>query len=293
MSTESTDLLRRGAQGPAPAGDQDRRPRRALRPEVLLQTLHLQRRSLAVWSLALVLLVAMYGAIWPSLRDQPILTDFMDRMPEVMRSLLADADMSTPVGYVQAEVLSITGPLLVILYAVSSGAGGIAGEEDRRRLDMLLANPVSRTRVVLEKAGAMTVGVLVLVTAIGLSLVVGGWLGGPEIPVGRVVAAMAHLSLLGLVFGALAAAVGGLTGNLAASRAVPAVVAVLAYAVNGLAPLVPWLEPLQDLSPFAQYTGARPLVLGFSPGDATVAVLTAAVLIAVSVVGFRRRDIGV
>jgi ABC-2 type transport system permease protein len=41
---------------------------------VLLQALYLQRLSLAVWSLALVLLVAMYVAIWPSLRDQPVIT---------------------------------------------------------------------------------------------------------------------------------------------------------------------------------------------------------------------------
>ncbi|HET8594862.1 MAG TPA: hypothetical protein VFM07_06415 [Intrasporangium sp.] len=39
--------------------------------DVLLKTLRDQRRSYAAWSLSVVLLVAMYVALWPSIRDQP------------------------------------------------------------------------------------------------------------------------------------------------------------------------------------------------------------------------------
>ena len=67
-------------------------------------------------------------------------------MPATLRSLFAatGADMSTPVGYIQIELMSFMGPLLVILYAVLAGSAAVAGEEDRHTLDLLLANPVSR-----------------------------------------------------------------------------------------------------------------------------------------------------
>ena len=111
--------------------------------EVFLKTLRDQRRSLVGWVVGIVLTILMYAAIWPSIKDQPSLSDFLDQMPEAFRSLFATsgADMSTPTGYIQIELMAITGPILVILYAVTQGTGAVAGEEDRRTLDLLLTNP--------------------------------------------------------------------------------------------------------------------------------------------------------
>jgi ABC-2 type transport system permease protein len=56
---------------------------------VLLKTLRDQARALFGWAVALVLIVAMYVAIWPSIRDQPSMNAFLDQMPETLRSLFA------------------------------------------------------------------------------------------------------------------------------------------------------------------------------------------------------------
>jgi ABC-2 type transport system permease protein len=261
--------------------------------DVARKTLFDQRRVLFAWAASLALLVAMYVAIWPSMRGQPSMSEFLDQMPEAMRSLFATtgADMSTPVGYLQVELLSFMGPLVLMLYTVTAGAGAIAGEEDRHTMDLLLASPVSRTRVVLHKLLAMCVGAFVL-GAVGVVALVGeGSLADMGLPLGNVAAAMLHMTLLALVFGALALAVGGLTGHGTLSRAIPAVVAVVAYVVNGLAPIVSWLEPVQRLSPFYQYVGHDPLRHGVSWPSVAVAVATIAVLAVVAVVGFRRRDV--
>jgi ABC-2 type transport system permease protein len=95
---------------------------------IFTKTLYDQRRGLLGWSVALVLLVAMYVAVWPSVRDQPSVSDFLDQMPEAFRSLFATsgADMSTPVGYVQIELLSFMGPIAMLIYAIGAGVGAIA-----------------------------------------------------------------------------------------------------------------------------------------------------------------------
>jgi ABC-2 type transport system permease protein len=260
---------------------------------VALKTLHDQRRSLAGWVVAIVLLVLMYAAIWPSIRDQPSMSDFLDQMPEAFRSLFATAgaDMSTAVGYVQIELMSFMGPTLLILYAVGQGSAAVAGEEDRHTLDLLLGAPVSRTRVVLEKAAAMAFGTILLAAATGVTLLLVGRLFDLDLPAGRTAAAMLHLGLLGLVFGALALAVGAATGSPGRSRGVAAAVAVLAYLVNGLGGLVDWLRPFQRLSPFYQYAAHDPLRTGVSWPAVVVAVVTVAVLVAVAVWGFGRRDV--
>lgn len=141
---------------------------------VAAKTLFDQRRALLGWILSLALLIAMYVAIWPSMRGQPSMSEFLDQMPEAMRSLFATtgADMSTPVGYLQVELLSFMGPLVLLLYTVTAGAGAVAGEEDRRTLDLLLATPVSRTRLVLHKLLAMIVGAVAL-GAVGVLALMG------------------------------------------------------------------------------------------------------------------------
>ncbi|HEX9033331.1 MAG TPA: ABC transporter permease subunit, partial [Streptosporangiaceae bacterium] len=258
-----------------------------------LKTLHDQRRALLAWSISLALLVAMYVSLWPSLRNQPSMSDFLNQMPKAMRSLFAasGADMSTPVGYVQVELLAFMGPLLLLIYCITAGATAIAGEEDRHTLDLLLSSPVSRTRVVLEKFGAMAAGAALLGAVTTVALIGEGRLAGMDLPAGRVTAAMVHMTLLGLVFGALALAIGAATGSPALSRAIPAVVAVVAYVVNGLAPVVSWLEPAQKFSPFYQYSGHDPLRHGLSWLAVLVAAATIGVLAALAVAAFRRRDV--
>lgn len=261
---------------------------------VLTKTLRDQARSLIGWSVSVALLVGMYVAFWPTVRDQPSMSDFLDQLPEAFRSLFASsgADMSTPTGYVQVELLSFMGPIAVILYAVGAGAGSIGGEEDRHTLDLLLSNPVSRTRVVLDKFLAMAAGTLLIAAVMGVALIVEGRFAELELDVGMVAATMLHLALLGVVFGTLAVALSASTGRAGISRGVPAVLVVVAYVVNGLAPLVDWLEGLQEFSPFYQYIGHDPLRQGVDAGSVVISTVSILVLLILAVVGFRRRDVG-
>jgi ABC-2 type transport system permease protein len=83
-----------------------------MRSTVLTKTLLDQARLLVAWAAALALLIGMYVALWPSIRDQPAMNAFLEQMPDAFRSLFAatGADMSTPVGYLKVELLSFMGP---------------------------------------------------------------------------------------------------------------------------------------------------------------------------------------
>jgi len=258
-----------------------------------LKSLRDQRRSYLGWCVSVLLLVAMYVSFWPSMRDQPSIGDFLDQMPEAMRNLfaMAGADMSTPVGFIKVEFLSFMGPILVLLYTILAGSGAVAGEEDRRTLDLLLSTPAPRWRVVLEKAAAMALGTLGLVVLLAAAILVMGAVVDMDLPASKVAVAMVHLGLLGLVFGALALAIGAATGRLGLSRGMPAFVAVVAYIVNGLGGFVDWMRPLQKWSPFYQYAGHDPLVNGLSWPSVAVALGTIVVLVGVAAWAFERRDI--
>lgn len=259
---------------------------------VLTKSLYEQWRSLLWWAVAIVVLVGLYVAIWPSVRNQPSMADFLDQMPEAFRSLFATtgADMSTPVGYIQVELMSFVAPITLLLYAIGRGVAGVAGEEESHTLELLLSSPVGRSRLVFEKFASMAIGVAFLAAVTGIALIAEGQLADMGLPTGNITAAMVHLALLALVFGAVALALSAATGRIGLSRGLPAAIAVAAYIVNGLAPVVDWLEPLQKFSPFYQYAGHDPLRNGIDLPSVSIALATCVVLVVLAALGFRRRD---
>jgi ABC-2 type transport system permease protein len=102
-----------------------------------------------------------------------------------------------------------------------------------------------------------------------------------------------QLALFGLCFGALAFAVGGATGRRSLTLGVSAGVAVLAYVANSLIPQIEGMAWVRDLSPFHWYLGGSPLVNGLQASDSLLMAGTAAVLVAIGVWRFDRRDIAV
>ena len=258
---------------------------------VFLKTFHDQRVSLLGWLAAIALIVLMYAAIWPSVRNQPSLNDYLDQLPEAFRSLFAatGADMSTPVGYIQIELMSFRVPSSSS--CMPSDRGRELWPARRNGAPWTSSSPCqSAGRVLLEKTAAMVVGTLGLAAATGATLVVEGRLFDMVIPVDKVGAAMLHLALLGLVFGALT----GDRGRDRQHRPEPRRArSGRCRGVHGpgLGPMVEWLRPVQEVSPFYQYIAHDPLRTGVSTSSATVAVATVVVLTAVAVWGFSRRDI--
>jgi ABC-2 type transport system permease protein len=261
---------------------------------VLRKSVRDQRRALFFWAVGLVGLIGMYVGIYPSMRGSTGYSDIIDKMPESLRALFVASgvgDVTTGPGFLYVELLSFMAPMLVLLYAVGAGSGAVAGEESRRTLDLLLASPVSRTRLVVEKVAAMVVGLGVLGVTLVVATIGLGALADMGLSSANVVATMAHLVMLGLVFGALALFVGCLTGRPALSRGVAAMVAVVTYLVNGFGLTVDWLRPLRPLSPFYQYLAHDPIRHGLAPGALAVALATAVVLVVAAAWVFERRDV--
>ena len=254
-----------------------------------------QRRALLAWATSLVLLVGMYAGFYPSLHGSSNYSDLIDQMPTALRDLFtggAGGDLSSGPGYIYMEVLSFMAPTLLLVYAIGVGAQAIAGEEERRTLELLLATPLTRSRLVIDKWFALAAGTVVLTAAMGVAVVGFGAATGMGLSTINVVAAMVHLALLAMVFGTCALLVGAATGRVALARGIPAGLAVVAYLVNGFGVSVSWLTPARRFSPFYQYVGHDPIRDGFSLFAVAVAAGTSIVLVAGAIRAIRRRDIG-
>lgn len=257
---------------------------------VFLKTLRDLRRGLLGWSIALVLLVAVMASLWPSIRDIPDLDELLASYPEAMRELFDVKAISNGAGFLNAELFSILLPALFIVFAVGRGAQLVAGEEEVGTLEVLLATPASRARVLLDKAAALALATTVL----GLVLFAATWASSAvvDMGVGAGSAAVGSLAmvLLGVEHGWLALAVGAATGRRGAAIAGAATVAVVGYVLYVLGELVDSVKPWQALSPFTHAVGSGPLGGGLQI-DFLWMALAAVVFLAAAVPVFDRRDV--
>jgi ABC-2 type transport system permease protein len=261
---------------------------------VLLKTMRDTSRSLMWWSLGLVGLVAMMVAVFPSVRGNLSLNKLVDDYPKALKAFITFGgaiDYTSAPGYLGSELFSFMVPLLLLVAAIGAGARAIAGEEEHGTLDLLLANPIPRSRLVIEKLAALAAELAVLALVLWSALAVGTRLAGMDVGLGNLGAASFDAALLAFVYGALAMLVGAATGRRGLAIALPSAAAVAAYLVNALAVLVAGLDPVRKASPFYHYAAGDPLRHGLSLGHTAVLVLVALALASLAPPALARRDL--
>ena len=260
---------------------------------VARKTLRDQRRALVGWTIGMAGLVLMYAAFYPSIKGNASqLNRYLESLPKAFKEMIGRAgDITSPAGYLQSEVFSIMAPLLLLIFAIGAGARATAGEEEAGTLDLLLATPIQRGRVVLEKFGAMVAAATGIGVVLWVALALAGPLAGLHVAFANLAAATISAVLLGIAFGSMALLIGCWRGHKGLSIAITVSLAVVTYLLDILAPLVERAKALQLLSPFYYYIGHNPLRDGFSVDHAFVLVAIAAVALVLALVAFDRRDL--
>ena len=120
-------------------------------------------RGAVALAVLLVLLVVFTLSIYPSIEASgSAIVDFIEQLPEQMQESFAVEAYTTIEGYLATEFYQFMWLLLVGLYLIYIGGGTIAGDVETGRIDLLLATPISRRRVVVEKFLALLVPILVV-----------------------------------------------------------------------------------------------------------------------------------
>ncbi|GIG62067.1 hypothetical protein Lfu02_64390 [Longispora fulva] len=257
---------------------------------VFTKTLWDARRSLIGWSVGTTLVALMYASFFPSLSGGAM-DDALKSLPEALKEGFHLDDLGSAAGYLGANTFGIVVPLLVLFFGASTGARAIAGDEESGQLDLLLAHPVSRTGLVLQRFGALAAG------STGIAVLVFGGLVAirstaqlTAVSVTNLAAQCLNLALLGIVFGALALCAGGIVGRRGLVFATTAAVGIVSYAANSFGPQLGFALA-QKASPFYYYLGGSPLKNGFQWGDAGILAAASVVLVGIGLWAFDRRDI--
>jgi ABC-2 type transport system permease protein len=198
---------------------------------------------------------------------------------------LSGGDITTNAGILSLFLVYF--PLLLTAFAVTQVNRWAADEEDGQ-LELLLATPQSRPRVILARFAALTTAVLIIASMLLVAVAWAAAASGLAVDGGRLVEAVLGMAPLALVV----AAVGYLLSGWLRTAAVTGVLSALlvaSYAMSFLAALVALPDAVLQLSIFQQY--GTPLVGGLRvPNTLGILAVTVAAL-ALATMRFARKDI--
>lgn len=263
---------------------------------IFTKTLRDMRRTLFWSALGLALMSLYMMTFFPSIEDSYAeLTEMFERMGPTITALTGgEMDISTVEGFLATKVFSLTYPLILIALGIAFGAGLVSGEEESGTLDVLLATPVARWRVVLGKFGALAAFIALVLAAMFIGLIAGGRIAGLEhMRTGRILLGVLNLAPLTLFFAALALALSCWRSGHGLALGVPVVLGAGGWLVHALAAVSDVPGWLQRLSPWYYYDGQRALLHGPRLGGMVLLLALAAALVIAAAWGLERRDVGV
>jgi len=267
--------------------------------QVLPLLFHQRWRSTAWWVVGVVATTLLVTLSYPSIAASAAAIDAYGRsLPlGLQRALGAAGGMASPAGYLDTKLFASTLPLLMSVLAIGTGTWVVAGSEGAGELELLLAGPLTRRRLVWGRAlGTAAVVAVVAGSSAGalqLTLAPAGLDTG--LAPGSTWLAAASTSAAALVFGALALAVGAATGRRGVAIGTAAAVLAGTWLLHGLVGTLALAGALRCVLPWTWASEGDPLSSGSSATwwweSLLLPLAVSAVLVAFGVAAFERRDL--
>lgn len=260
---------------------------------IFLKTLRDKQKTFLWWTIGILFLSIWYNIMYKTIEGVGL--SGMNKMmeSEFMQGFLGGVyDLSTPEGWLSTELLPLLGPIIFIVFGVSFASSEITGEEKEGTLNLLLSGPISRSRFFLQKFFAMTVDISGLGGVFWISNIIGTSAAGMKLSYLSLAEVSFSLVFLGLTFGSLVLALGGLTSKRGIGIGSASTIAVVSYLLNSMSQIVEELKPLRPASVFHYYDGAEVLKNGINFADIGILLGGILVLLTIGLYGFQYRDIG-
>ena len=261
---------------------------------IYLQTLYERRAFIIGWTIGLTAFAALMAVFFPAMRPENGMEALLESMPSAFQGLVGDmAALNSFDTYLATQLFDIRGSILIGIMAVILGVSLSTREEETGELRTLLAQPISRTRYLMEKWFAV-VSIIALTTIIGLT--VGIFLTAPFIedavlPLDGLLRTLAMTLLMMTTIGTVAFGVGFVTGKKSLATLVGTLVLALSFIIATFSAGVDWLKDIEFISLLSYFPAVDIMTTEIALRD--VAVLGGATLaiLLVSIFVFRIRDV--
>ena len=235
---------------------------------------------LAAWAGGVAIAGAVVGTLLPTV-DEYLSTDI--GFQQILASMGMNlTDLIRGLVGMWATVLG-----LVIAAYAAFRLGSARAEEASTRAELLLTRPVPRWRWLGGHALCLVASIVTLAAAAAAGMWLAGLVTGAPLTASDAIMAMANTTPVVMVFAGLGILTFGILPRL--TVAVTAAVAVAAYILDMVGPILEWPDWMLNISPFHHLADVP--VEPFGWGSAAWMVAISVVLAAIGVVAFQRRDL--
>lgn len=254
------------------------------------QSIRANWRGPTYTGLGLGFFVLIFAAVYDQMKAD--ISTFLDVVPAGFEAFIGDmSNASSPEGWLSIELFALFVPLALAILGITLGSKLIGREEDTGTLELLLSRPVSRHRIVVEKALALGLILMIPTILIWLGALFGRYIFPFDVNLVRVIEACLSAWLFGLVFGLLTLATQAASGRRGIAVAIGSGALGLSWITNIVAQLVSSLQDLQYASPLYYYNSSATLIDGLDLSYAGVLLAAAVICYVVVHIGFSKRDI--
>lgn len=258
---------------------------------ITLKTLKERKLSTLIYSAGLFVFALMFTALHEDFARE--IDNFADSFPDTISAFVGDISAAaSPEGWLAIELYGLFLPIILAIIGVGFGASAIGKEEKSGTLELLLASPVSRSSIFVQKSLAIVLQLAIVSTAVWLGVALGSLLFTFDVSLVKVFWASLSGLLMGLVFGSVALATQAITGKRSIGIGLGSGVVAVTYIASVVSQLVESLSFLRYFSPFHYYDESTVIQQG-PGGYMLVLVGTIIILYIVAHVAFTRRDTGV
>ncbi len=266
--------------------------------DVIAWELKRRRKIMFWWSLGTIIMTTMIVALYPSIRDQAAqMNQVINELPKGLREMKAGTagtvNVGDPLQFLNSQLFYATLPIMWIILAITRGSSVLGREEQDKTLEILLSQPISRTRLLFAKAISLMIELLVVGAVCCVILIVLGPVFDLDIGASRIMGASLLTALFSLSFGYIAFALqaaSSLTRRGATTIAV--ILSFGGYILVSLSGLTDWLDTPVKFFPYHYFAPLDTLEGHFPTGIVIYLVATFLIGTLLAIIGFRRRDIG-
>ncbi|WP_232066003.1 ABC transporter permease subunit [Bacillus sp. KH172YL63] len=237
-------------------------------------------KSLIIWGVVIGGLILMTLSIFPQFsKEQETMTQFLDAYPEEFKKAFSmdRLDLGTIVGYYGMQVHMYT-TLLGSLFAVMLSSNIIAKEENEKTIEFLLSKPVSRARIVAEKAMAVVTNILLLNGVIVIISLIGFQFADERMPFKIHAVFIGATILIHLTFAAIAFLLSAVMKKSRTITAASLGVVFISYILSIMSGISEDLDMLKYISVF-KYVDAPELIADQALSPLYLLIMTGIILL--------------
>lgn len=255
-----------------------------------------RKTSLFWWCFAVALTIAAVMLIYPSIRDQAKeFNQVINQLPDSLKGFKtgsSSVDIASPNGWLNSQIFYSTLPFIISVFSITLGRSLASSEERKRTLELILARPITRTKLLLAKSLTYWLMMAIMGLVVGVTVLIFAWLISMNVNAANVWLTTLFTMLLLASFGLVTFACGA-AGSWLRKIGLPLalILSFGSYMLTSLSSMTDTLAKVSKALPYHYFDPTHLLEGRLSRG---LCLYLVGILVVTSVVawqGFRTRDI--